>query len=499
MAQRSGNVGVVMNHEHGHQQNRFAVLPTALRLGVESNLAGRGVTIAFLDSGFVAHPDLTHPVNRIIAHHDITGAQATLDRRKKPDTWDWHGTLTSTAAAGNGFLSDGVYRGLASEASVVLVKVSDRGKIAEPNIERGLRWVIANRERYNIRVVSISVGGDEDVPHETSAASRAAEDAVKAGIVVVVAAGNSGCAEHHNTVPPANAPSVITVGGYNDNNQLDGKLDLYCSSYGVTADGIVKPEIIAPAMWVAAPILPKTDAYTRAEALSRIAASPDYVLRAIARIDTHTTSAGLWEQAGLPDSLRVASIERVRAEVDRLLEENKIVATHYQHVDGTSFAAPVVSSLVAQMLEVNPRLTPAAVKHILISTANRIAGAPAIRQGYGVLNARGALEAAGREQHSSEAHFFCPPRVVDGHLEFAFHDDSALTVSLAGDFNRWDTRTHAFARDNSGVWRARIATPAAGRYGYKLVIDQHRWVEDPANIVKEPDGYGGFNSVLQVS
>ena len=42
----------------------------------------------------------------------------------------------------------------------------------------------------------------------------------------------------------------------------------------------------------------------------------------------------------------------------------EIVATHYSHVDGTSFATPIVSSIVAQMIEANPKLTPGAVKNI---------------------------------------------------------------------------------------------------------------------------------------
>jgi len=63
------------------------------------------------------------------------------------------------------------------------------------------------------------------------------------------------CAEGKHSIPPANAPSVITVGGYDDKNDLDPTtIDLYHSNFGPTADGTVKPEIIAPAMWVAAPI-----------------------------------------------------------------------------------------------------------------------------------------------------------------------------------------------------------------------------------------------------
>lgn len=488
-----------MRHEHDHQQNRFAVLPTPLRLDADLNRAGRGVTIAFLDSGFYPHPDLTEPVNRIIAYKDILKPRAQLRPDRKPDGWDWHGTMTSVAAAGNGHLSNGIYRGLACEARVVLVRVSDHGKITEANIERGLRWIIENKNRYDIRIASISLGGDHDVSYTTSAVDRAAEEAIAAGIVVVVAAGNGGCTNDHRTVPPANSPSVITVGGYQDNNRLDTPLDLYCSSYGATADGIVKPEIIAPAMWVAAPILPLTDAYEVAEALSQLASSPDYLLDRLARSSGDTKQGRLWKRAGLSEALLQAPPGTIRAEVESLLRENKIVATHYQHVDGTSFAAPVVASVVAQMLEANPGLGPAAVKHILISTADRIKEAPAIRQGFGVINARRAVGEAERERHESEAIYFCPPRVNRDKLEFTYHNDSARSVALAGDFNGWALTATRYERIGDGVWRALMELPPPGRYRYKLVVNGERWIEDPATAMKEPDEYGGFNSILHIS
>jgi serine protease AprX len=488
-------------HEHSHSQNRFAVVPTVLRLGVDPDRAARGVTIAFLDSGFYPHPDLTQPVSRIVAYNDLANPRASLRPDKMPEESDWHGTMTSVAAAGNGYLSEGLYRGLASEAHLVLVKVSENGKITEPNIERGLRWVIENKERYNIQVVSISVGGDQDVSYTTNAVDQAAEDAVRAGIVVVVAAGNSGCTEDHRTVPPANSPSVITVGGYHDNNQIEGAVDLYCSSYGPTADGIIKPELIAPAMWVAAPILPNTDSYDRAEALSQLASAPDYLLEQIARPSGNSTMTRdeLGKRSGLGDALRQLSIETIRAKVESFLRENKIVATHYQHVDGTSFAAPIVASVVALMLEANPRLGPAAIKHILISTADRIQGAPALRQGFGVLNASRAVTEAARERHVAEAIFFCPPRVHANKLEFIYHNDAAESVALAGDFNEWSTSATPCRRNDDAVWTAQIDLLPPGRYRYKLVVNGARWIEDPANAMKEPDEYGGFNSILHIS
>ena len=168
-----------------------------------------------------------------------------------------------------------------------------RGRITDENIVRGLDWVIANKDRYRIRIVSMSLGGDVEASFKDSPVDAAAERAVQAGITVVVAAGNAGCADQPRPIPPANAPSVITIGGYNDHNELDThNPDPYCSSFGPTIDGLMKPEIVAPAIWVAAPILPETDFYRQAEALSLIAAAPDYKLRKLA--------GELWQAAALP-------------------------------------------------------------------------------------------------------------------------------------------------------------------------------------------------------
>jgi serine protease AprX len=485
MDEKQSNINA---HDHSHSVNRFAVIPTADRLNADPRFTGRGVTIAFLDSGFHRHPDLVEPNNRVVAFHDISGEETATDSARMIALWHWHGTQTTVAAAGNGQLCDGKYRGIASEARLVLVKVSRNGRISEENIAKGLRWVIKNRERLNIRVLNMSLGGDEDVPCSLSTIDQLAEEAIRQGIVVIVAAGNTA---DHAPIPPANSPSVITVGGYDDgNNQGQKELGLYHSSFGVTAGGTVKPELIAPAMWVAAPILPNTRDYERAAALSQLAAAPDYQLRSLAR--------ELEEQAELPESIAGGDVATIRNFVETTLKSQRIVATHYQHVDGTSFAAPIVSSIVAQMLEANPKLTPGAVKNILISTADRIAAAPAIRQGYGVVNARRAVELAIREEHGLKTVGCSPPRVENGRIVFLYHDDEAKSVSLAGDFNSWNTALTPLRKDESGLWLAELEAPKAGSYQYKFIVDGSRWLEDPSNGMKVPDNYGGLNSVLAI-
>jgi serine protease AprX len=134
------------------------VLPTPLRLNADERFTGRGVTIAFLDSGFYAHDDLTKPENRIVAYHSIFDASEDRTSLETTDVASWHGMMTSVVAAGNGHLSEGFYRGIAPEAKVVLVKIGRTGHIPDQNIGRGLDWVLENRESYDIRIVNISAG-----------------------------------------------------------------------------------------------------------------------------------------------------------------------------------------------------------------------------------------------------------------------------------------------------------------------------------------------------
>src|SRR5215207_9382883 len=155
------------------------VLPTWLRLGAHEHFTGRGVTIAFLDSGFYPHPDLTTPHSRILEYHNVVPkGTGTLE---DIDVASWHGMMTSVVAAGNGALSEGFFRGLAPDCNVVLVKISKSGHISEKSIERGLRWVVENRERYGIRVVNISAGGDREVSYLDNSLCQPVDRAVPEG------------------------------------------------------------------------------------------------------------------------------------------------------------------------------------------------------------------------------------------------------------------------------------------------------------------------------
>jgi len=161
---------------------------------------------------------------------------------------------------------------------------------------------------------------------------------------------------------------------------------MYRSSYGPTIDGLQKPEVIAPGIWVAAPILPRTPTAKEAELYSQLDGTPDSQLRAVIK-----------ENAGVDKDLDDAGelpVPLLRQLISIKLREGNVINPHYKYVDGTSFAAPIVSSIIACMLEANSRLSPQQIKRILIDTAERVPAIEVERQGWGVVSARRAVQCA---------------------------------------------------------------------------------------------------------
>lgn len=447
----------------------FGALPTPLRLHADPRFTGQGVTIAFIDSGFYPHPDLTRPVNRVRAWADA-GASPVKSIAFTPDStptwpgWDagearqWHGLMTSTVAAGNGWLSHGLYRGLASDADVVLIQARDeQGYITNETITRALRWVRRAAPLLGIRVVSLSVAGDLTWPLHENPVDRAVADLVADGIVVVAAAGNSG---ERRLVPPATAPHALTIGGIDDGSLFDhNTIALWHSNYGESVAAMLKPELVAPSIWVVAPILPLTPLAQAAP--------------------------GLFQRRAASDSLADTEIAR-----------QKLVTPYYQHVDGTSFAAPLVASAAACMLEANPSLTPAQVRDLLIASVQPVPGASSERQGAGTLDAGRAAALALRGAHGPLNGQRLGPVVDEVGVTFWLHDHHATQVRVVGSWDGWQTPGLLAAEAEPGVWAA-SAGLRAGVYTYKFLRDGG-WLDDPANPLRAPDGYGGYNSLLVV-
>ncbi len=468
------------------------LLPTPHRVPSNPQFTGQGVSMAFIDSGFYPHPDLVRPHNRILCYVDMTDDEPLEQADfSQPEAVSWHGMMTSCVAAGNGYKSSYLYRGIASRANLVLVKAGNPRKrgILEIDIQRALSWVIANQERFNIRVINISLGGDY-TPRgwQLCDLDQKVELAVARGMVVVTAAGNSGI---ERLLPPATAPSAITVGGLDDRNSSDpGLWRMYHSNYGKAYQKHPKPEVIAPAIWLAAPMLPGTDIHKEGMRLWQKE-------QALRQWDQLISSEADWARAAVePPDAMTSSRRNIR---QRMIDQ-KYIHPHYQHVDGTSMAAPIVSSIVAQMLEANPALTPGQVKEILMGTATPLEDVPLEQRGAGAINGIRAVATALRLGAGSALHGLPVfPHVQPEQITFYYYDPShqAASVALIGSFNHWNPHIFPLRALAPGLWQITLPRLPAGQYRYKFLIDG-RWMEDPENPNRQEDGYGGFNSILDV-
>jgi serine protease AprX len=450
----------------------FGALPTPLRLHADPRFTGRGVTMAVVDAAFCPHPDLTRPRNRIRTWADA-GAEPVTVRHFAPDEvprwpgWDagsphhWHGLMTSAAAAGNGWLSHGLYAGVAPDAELVLVQVRDgAGEIRNEAIARALHWLAAESRTLRLRVVNVSLGGDPVDTLATNPVDAAVAELVRAGVTVVVAAGNDGV---RRLVPPGTAPAAITVGGLDDRNTFDhAARALWHSNYGETADGATKPELVAPSIWVVAPVLPESDVAREAAELFARRAAGD------------ASGEG-----------RIAAL--------------RLVTPHYQHVEGTSFASPLAAGVLACMLEASPALGPHQLRELLVRASHPVPGAPHERQGAGALDAGRAVTLALAAGAPGARDLVLSPVVEPSRVRLWLQDDAAREVRVVGSWDGWREPGVAMRRRAAGMWEGAIRRPAPGTHSYKFVVDGERWLADPGNSARAHDGFGGWNSLLRVS
>jgi serine protease AprX len=313
----------------------------APRAWSELGVTGRGVTVAVIDSGVDAmHPDLRYGskvIQNVKLAPDLFGAgPLALEGLANTDTTSGHGTHVASTAAGTGAALAGKYRGVAPGAHLVGVGAGEALFIL--TALEAFDWVLQNRLKYGIRVISNSWGtsGAFDASDPINVASRLAHDG---GLVVVFAAGNDGPGT--NTLNPyCVAPWVICVAaGHKDGSRLAD-----FSSRGIPGDPLVQPSLTAPGVEIAA-------------------------ARATTGIVVNTFFA--------VDVIDLGSD-----------------AVFYAAASGTSMATPHVSGTVALMLEANPALTPDQVKSVLQASATPMPAYARHEVGAGYLNAYGAVQAA---------------------------------------------------------------------------------------------------------
>jgi serine protease AprX len=310
------------------QTEEFATAIEADVAASQFALDGAGVGVAVIDSGIADHGDLhkgTGASRVVYSQSFVAGDTMTSDKYG-------HGTHVAGLIAGNGSSSGtsngypATYAGTAPGVSLINLRVLDQnGSGTDSQVIAAIQQAIALKSTYNIRVINMSLGRPIFESYALDPVDQAVEAAWKAGIVVVVAAGNNGRApatDGFATIcAPGNDPAVITVGAtrtLNTATRVDDTIASYSSKGPTLLDHIVKPDLVAPGN-------------------------------------------------------RLVSLRVNGSTLDKNFPQFQVSpnggTSKYFMLSGTSMATPVVSGAVALILQQNPSLTPDQVKARLMKTA----------------------------------------------------------------------------------------------------------------------------------
>jgi len=84
---------------------------------------------------------------------------------------------------------------------------------------------------------------------------------------------------------------------------------------------------------------------------------------------------------------------------------------------------------------------------------------------------------------------------VMAHFECSY--PSAKKITLVGDFNKWDKNRHQLQKNADGTWTIDVRLPK-GCYQYLFYVDENNWQTDPRGKKQTPDGFGGYNTVIEL-
>jgi serine protease AprX len=283
-------------------------------------------TIAVVDSGVDASK-VADFGGRVIQQVNLS----TLPNNS-PGDGRGHGTFVAGIAAGQ---APG-YAGASPKSNIVSLDVmDDTGTARTSDVIAAAQWILANKDKYNIRVANFSLHASNSSSFTHDPLDKAVEKLWFGGVTVVAAAGNYGLPNGPSGVlyAPGNDPFVITVGAADMDGNPNPKNDSApsWSAYGDTNDGFQKPEVSADGRYMVGPI-------------------------------------------PMGSSLAVQKAAN-------------IVAPGYIQLSGTSFAAPIVSGIAAQILARNPSWGPDQVKGALMATARPTPSAIPGSLGVGEVNA----------------------------------------------------------------------------------------------------------------
>jgi serine protease AprX len=291
---------------------------------------GTGVGVAIIDSGVSDHPDLHNAAgaSRVVYSQSFVASDTTTGDKYGHGTHvaGLIGGTGNASSASNGYSAK--YAGMAPNVNIINLRVLDQnGSGTDSQVIAAIQQAIALKSTYNIRVINMSLGRPVFESYTLDPVCQAVEAAWKAGIVVVVAAGNNGRDNSMGTHgfatigAPANDPAVITVGAtrtMGSATRVDDAIASYSSKGPTLVDHLMKPDLVAPGN-------------------------------------------------------RIVSLRATGSTLDTKYPAFKVNPSSgsgkYFRLSGTSMATPVVSGAVALMLQKSPSLTPDQVKARLMKTA----------------------------------------------------------------------------------------------------------------------------------
>ena len=267
---------------------------------------GGSIGVAVIDSGIETGPDFG---NRISAFYDFTNGDI---RATAPMDAYGHGTHVAGLVASR-------FVGVAPQVHLIGLRVLDaQGQGSADSVMRAIEFAIVNKDSLNIQILNLSLGH----PIYEAAASdpmvQEVERAVRAGLVVVLSAGNfglnpaTGLPGYGGIASPGNAPSAYSIGAvrtFNTATRDDDRIAAFSSRGPTRYDGFVKPDFSAPGQNI----------------------------------------------------LSVAA----KGSTLRLAQEARGNSGNYMRLNGTSMAAGIASGVAALALQANPDLTPNALKAVL--------------------------------------------------------------------------------------------------------------------------------------
>jgi serine protease AprX len=298
-----------------------------------AGLSGNGIGIAVIDSGISPHADLVSGGNRLVFLQSLVGGGNS--------DYYGHGEHVAGIIAGNGTDSSCTnctrhLVGIAPKANLLSLRILDQnGEGTDSAVIAAIDLAIELKSWFQIRVINLSLGRPVYESYTVDPLCQAVEAAWKAGIVVVVAAGNDGRDNSfgnsgYGTInAPGNDPYVITVGAMKSMGtpqRTDDLIASYSSKGPTQIDHIIKPDLVAPGNLVVSLLAP----------------------------------TGTLETAYPQNAVPLNYYEST---------PDTTPSPYYFRLSGTSMAAPVVSGAVALLLEAHPELTPDQVKARLMRTA----------------------------------------------------------------------------------------------------------------------------------